>query len=64
MLDVMCLDCNNTQPREGMYCKIRPLSQSRGPKGANCPGGCIFQFIPTRGSVLPFFFSEWECIGK
>ena len=25
--------------------------------------GRIFQFIPTRGSVLPFFFPERECIG-
>ena len=41
-----------------MYWKIRPLRQSRGPRGASCQGGCIFQFIRTRDSVLPFFFPE------
>ena len=54
--------CNNTLPRGGVYWKIRPLRQSRGPRGANCRGGRIFQFIPTRGSVLPFYFPEQECI--
>ena len=32
--------------------------QYRGPRGANCRGGRNFQFIPTRGSVLSFFFSR------
>ena len=36
----------------------------RGPRGANCRRGRNFQFIPTRGSVLPFFFPERECIGN
>ena len=38
--------------------------QSRGPRGANCRGRHIFQFIPTRGSVLPFFSPKRECIGN
>ena len=48
--------CNNTLPRGGMYWKIRPLRQSWGSRGANC------QFIPTWGSVLPFFFPERKWI--
>ena len=55
--------CNNPLTRGGVYWKIRPLRQSRGPRGANCRGG-IFQFNPTRGSVLPFFFPKRECIGN
>ena len=27
-------------------------------------GGRINQFIPTRGSVFPFFFQKQECIGN
>ena len=34
------------------------------PRGANCRVGCIFQFLPTQGSILPFFFPERECIGN
>ena len=38
--------------------------QSLRPRDANCLLGRIFQFIPTRGSVLPFFFPARECIGN
>ena len=38
--------------------------QSRGPRGANCIRGRIFQLILTRVSVLTFFFPERECIGN
>ena len=38
--------------------------QTRGPRGANCRGRCIFPSILTRGGVLPFFFPEQECIGN
>ena len=52
---------NNTLSRGGVYWKSPgPLW----PLGANCLRGHIFQFIPTRGSVLPFFFPERECIGN
>ena len=50
--------CNNTLPRGGMFWKISPLRQSRGPRGANCQGGRIFQFILTQGSVLPIIFQS------
>ena len=50
---------NNTLSRGGVYWKSPgPLW----PLGANCLRGHIFQFIPTRGSVLPFFFPERGCI--
>ena len=48
--------CNNTLPRGRVCWKIRPLRQSRVPRGANCRGGCNFQFILTRGSA--------KCIGS
>ena len=52
---------NNTLSRGGVYWKSPgPLW----PLGANCLRGHIFQFIPTWGSVLPFFFPERECIGN
>ena len=53
--------CNNTLPRGGVYCKIRSLRQfaSLGSRDS-----LQFQFIPTRGSVLSFFFPERECIGN
>ena len=63
--------CIRTLPRGGMFWKIhspRPKrfpkgGESRGPRGAKSPpegnlegrGGCIFQCIPTRGSVRTFF---------
>ena len=63
-------DCNNTLPRGGVYWKIRPLQQFA-PRGGEAReiarGQCrglrgilrrIFQFIPSRGSVLLFFFQS------
>ena len=38
--------------------------QSRGQRCANWRGGRFFQIIPTRGSVLPFFFPERKCLGN
>ena len=47
------------------HTQAREIDQgkSQGPRGANCGGGRIFQFIPTRCSVLTFF-QEQECIGN
>ena len=45
----------------GMYWNTPPEAISW-PRGANCQGGWIFQFILNRGSVIPFFFLERECI--
>ena len=50
-------------PRPERLPKGKPRGQSQGLRGANCRGGRIFQFIPTRGSMLPFFFPEREFIG-
>ena len=36
----------------------------QGPRGAKCLRGHFFQFIPTKGSVLTFFFPGSECIGN
>ena len=38
----------------GMYWNTSPEAIFR-PQGANCQGGCIFQFILNRGSVFLFF---------
>ena len=51
-------------PRGPRLPKDEAHGQSRGPRGANCIRGRIFQFILTRVSVLTFFFPEREYIGN
>ena len=58
--------CIGNRPPEAIYTLRR---KSRGPRisvseGCKLPRGRTFQFIPTRGSVFPFFFQKQECIGN
>ena len=56
--------CNNTLPRGGMFWKISPLRQSRGPRGANCRAreGGVFCCFPihsdSRQCISIFFFKS------
>ena len=57
--------CNNTLPRGGMFWKIRPLRQSRGPRGANCrarEGGvfCCFPIHSDSRQCITILFSRAE----
>ena len=49
---VLLVDCIRTLPRGGMYWRGAKSSPEGNLEGR---GGCIFQCIPTRGSVRTFF---------
>ena len=49
---------------EGCIGKYAPWGNLEGRGVQIAEGGVFFQFIPTRDSVLPFFFPEQECIGN